>query len=67
MASNKVTLRTGLEGTTFVIGDVVIDHEGSEFPSKTKADEAIEAARLAGLTLYEVPAAEPVKTEGGNV
>jgi NADH dehydrogenase FAD-containing subunit len=70
MASNKVTLRTSHEGSVFVLGDVVVTHEGTEFPSKAKADEAIEAARLAGTALFEVSAdeatKEPSKTEGGN-
>lgn len=70
MASNKVTLRTGFVDNTFVFGDVTVTYEGTEFPSRTKADEALEAAKRSGVQLFEVePDAAPSATnenKGGN-
>ena len=61
MASNKVTLRTAFSDT-FRIGETVVTRDGFDFPSRSAADEAIEAARRSGVTLYEVPR-ETDKTE----
>lgn len=72
MTTNKVTLRTAFEGDVVILNangkdEVRITHEGTEFPSRVKADEAIEAARQAGTRVFEVPVAdESAKTEGGN-
>lgn len=68
MASSKVTLRTAFNDR-FTMGEVVVTQEGTEFPSKAKADEAIEVARRSGVTLYvveDVPAATDDKKTGSG-
>lgn len=69
MAATKVVLRTAFNDR-FVVGDVVITQEGTELPSKAKADEVMETARRSGVTLYEVtpdaPATVETKNEGGG-
>lgn len=70
MAGTKVTLRTAFNDE-FVVGDVTITQEGTELPSRAKADEVLETARQHGVALYEVePETDEVagtptkKTEG---
>lgn len=57
MASTKVILRTAYRDE-FIVGtgkdEIRITQEGTELPSKAKADEVIEAARRSGVTLYQV-------------
>lgn len=69
MAGTKVVLRTAFNDE-FHVGDVVITQEGTELPSRAKADEVLEAARQSGVTLYEVEAkpaaAAEKKNEGGG-
>jgi hypothetical protein len=66
MASTKVKLRTLFEGDVFIVGDTKVTYEGTEFPTRAKADEALEAAKVSGVKLQEMPADEPAKTEGGE-
>lgn len=68
MAGTKVTLRTALNDQ-FIVGDIVIDQQGTEIGSRAKADEIMEAARRSGVTLYEVEPADKTaasKTEEGD-
>jgi hypothetical protein len=57
MASRKVILRTAFNDA-FVAGDTVITKQGTELPSRAKADEVMGLAKQSGVTLYEVPADE---------
>ena len=70
MASTKIVLRTAFNDV-FVVGEgkdeIRITQEGTELPSKAKADEVKEAARRAGITLYEVEQdAAPAANEGSG-
>lgn len=70
MASSKVVLRTAF-ADTFVMGkgkdEIRITQEGTELPSKAKADEVMEAARRSGVTLYVVEdSAAPAVNEGSG-
>lgn len=67
MASTKVVLRTAFNDE-FQVGDLVITQQGTELPSRARADEVMETARRSGVTLYEVEpeAATDKKTEGSG-
>lgn len=70
MASSKIVLRTAFSDV-FVVGEgkdeIRITQEGTELPSKAKADEVREAARRSGVTLYEVTQdAAPAANEGSG-
>jgi len=60
MAANKLVLRTAFNDR-FVMGDLEITQEGTEIPSRAKADEVIEVAKRSGVTLYEVSSGDEVK------
>lgn len=70
MPSNKVILRTAFNDT-FVVGagkdEIRITQEGTELPSRAKADEVMLAAQRSGVILYEVTQdAAPAANEGGG-
>jgi H2-forming N5,N10-methylenetetrahydromethanopterin dehydrogenase-like enzyme len=65
MAAAKVVLRTAFNDT-FIVGDLVVTQDGTEVASRKQADDVIETARRAGVTLYEVPADETPKIEGSG-
>lgn len=55
MAGNKTVLRTAHVGDVFRLDDKTeINHEGTEFPSKQAAADAIEVAANNGIQLYVV-------------
>lgn len=65
MASTKVVLRTPFQDV-FEYRDYRIVPTGTELPSRKVADEVLEAARLNGVTLYEVEEPQSAAPEGSG-